>query len=181
MSNRQQGFTLIEVLLVVLLIGIVSGIVLLAATPNDSSRLVASESERLAEILTLAAEQAINDNRQLGLMLDDKGYRFVSFDDKTRQWLAVPDSLFAPYELPSNISIHVLKDDNSKLLALNPQDKTSDKQVLTPQVLFLSSGETSAVELEISAQDGGDPQTVSLDDLGVVSLSTDDKKNEAAQ
>jgi hypothetical protein len=77
----------------------------------------------------------------------------------------------------------VLKDDNSKLLMLNPQDKDkkSDKQVLTPQVLFLSSGETSAVELEISAQDGGDPQTVSLDDLGVITLSTDDKKDETAK
>ena len=179
--NRQQGFTLIEVLLVVLLIGIVSGIVLLAASPNDSSRLVASESERLAEVLNLVAEEAVNNNEQMGMLLDDNGYRFVSFDDKTQQWLPASNSLFAPYELPPVMSIHLLKDDASKTLVLtdkNNQDKGMvDKQVLTPQVLFLSSGETSAVVLELSAQDG-EPQTVSLDDLGTITLSTDDSRAE---
>lgn len=183
--NRSQGFTLIEVLLVVLLIGIVSGIVLLAATPNDSSRLVASESERLAEVLNLAVEEAINNNEQMGMMLDDKGYRFVNFDEKTRQWLPVANGLFAAYELPAPISIHILKDDTSKTMLLTDKENgKSDKQVLTPQVLFLSSGETSAVVLELSAPDG-DPQTVSLDDLGAISLSTDDQstddKNEQAR
>lgn len=170
--NRQQGFTLIEVLLVVLLIGIVSGIVLLAASPSDSSRLVASETERLAQVLSLAADEAVNDNQQLGLMLDEKGYSFVSFDEKTRQWLPDDNPVFAPYELPSTVSIHLLKDDNSKTMLLSPQDKDKDKQVLTPQALFLSSGETSAVVLELSAQDG-ESQTVSLDDLGIITLSTD--------
>ena len=77
--KKSHGFTLIEVLLVVLLIGIVSGIVLLAASPNDSSRLVASETERLAQALSLAIDEAVSENQQLGLMLDEKGYRFFVF------------------------------------------------------------------------------------------------------
>ena len=46
--------------------------------------------------------------------------------------------------------------------------------MLTPQVVLLSSGETSSVILEFSAQDG-DPQTLTLDELGSITLSTDDK------
>jgi general secretion pathway protein H len=74
--KKSQGFTLIEVLLVVLLIGIVSGIVLLAASPNDSSRLIASETNRLAEAISLAADEAVSENQQLGLMLMKKVIAF---------------------------------------------------------------------------------------------------------
>lgn len=173
--QKSQGFTLIEVLLVVLLIGIVSGIVLLAASPNDSSRLIASETDRLAEALTLAADEAVSENQQLGLMVDEKSYRFLTFDDQTRQWLASDNPLFAPYELPPNISLHVLKDDASKTLVVTTQNqKKQEKESLNPQVVLLSSGETSSVILELSAQDG-DPQTLTLDELGSITLSTDDK------
>ena len=173
--KKSQGFTLIEVLLVVLLIGIVSGIVLLAASPNDSSRLIASETNRLAEAISLAADEAVSENQQLGLMLDEKSYRFLSFDDQTRQWLPSDNPVFSPYELPPNISLHILKDDASKTLALTTQDsKKQDKESLMPQVVLLSSGETSSVILEFSAQDG-DPQTLTLDELGSITLSTDDK------
>ncbi len=179
--TKQRGFTLIEVLLVVLLIGIVSGIVLLAATPNDSSRLVASETERLAEALSLAADEAVSDNQQLGLMLDEKGYLFLTFDDTTRQWLPSTNPAFTAYELPPNISVHLLKDDTSKELALKPKEQAKrDQEGLKPQVLLLSSGETSSVVLEFSADDG-QPQTLSLDELGTITLSTDDNNEKPAQ
>ena len=71
--------------------------------------------------------------------------------------------------------MHILKDDASKTLALTTQDsKKQDKESLMPQVVLLSSGETSSVILEFSAQDG-DPQTLTLDELGSITLSTDDK------
>ncbi len=179
--KKSHGFTLIEVLLVVLLIGIVSGIVLLAASPNDSSRLVASETERLAQALSLATDEAVSENQQLGLMLDEKGYRFLDFDEQTKQWLPSSNPVFAPYELPVNVSLHVLKDDASKTLAINPKEQAKrDQEGLVPQVILLSSGETSAVILELSAQDG-EPQTLTLDDLGAITLSTDDKNEPPIQ
>ncbi|HNN29245.1 MAG TPA: type II secretion system minor pseudopilin GspH, partial [Agitococcus sp.] len=85
-ARQQQGFTLIEVLLVVLLIGIVSGIVLLAASPNDSSRVVATETERLAEVLVLASEEAINNNQQMGLLFDERSYRLMVLDETNQRW-----------------------------------------------------------------------------------------------
>ena len=176
--KKSHGFTLIEVLLVVLLIGIVSGIVLLAASPNDSSRLVASETERLAQALSLAIDEAVSENQ----LLDEKGYRFLDFDEQTKQWLPSNNAVFAPYELPTNISLHVLKDDSSKTLAINPKEqaKRDEEKGLVPQVILLSSGETSAVILELSAQDG-EPQTLTLDDLGAITLSTDDKNEPPPQ
>jgi hypothetical protein len=76
----------------------------------------------------------------------------------------------------------VLKDDTSKTLAINPKEqaKRDQEERLVPQVILLSSGETSAVILELSAQDG-EPQTLTLDDLGAITLSTDDKNEPPLQ
>jgi general secretion pathway protein H len=179
--KTSHGFTLIEVLLVVLLIGIVSGIVLLAATPNDSSRLVASETDRLAQAISLATDEAVSENQQLGLMLDEKSYRFLVFDEQTKQWLMSDNPALTSYDLPSNLSLHVLKDDTSKTLAMTAHDQSKrDKSTLTPQVVLLSSGETSSVILELSAQDGT-PQTLTLDELGKITLSTDEKHEPPTQ
>ncbi|WP_170106979.1 type II secretion system minor pseudopilin GspH [Agitococcus lubricus] len=172
--TTSRGFTLIEVLLVVLLIGIVSGIVLLAATPNDSSRLVANETERLADILALAIDESISDNEQIGVLIEETGYRFLSFDEKTRQWLPSTNSLLVDYELPSSLSIHINKQDNTKKMSLA---KDSKKDVLQPQILLLSSGETSAVELELSAEDGS-KQSLILNELGFIQLSTDSNEQQ---
>lgn len=174
MHNQQRGFTLIEVLLVVLLIGIVSGIVLLAASPNDSSRVVAAETERLADVLTLASEEAVNNNQQLGLLFDDKTYRFLVLDEQTQQWQDSPEKLFTVYELPSVVSLHLLKDDTTKVFVL--EDDKTKKQTITPQVLFLSSGESSAVVLEIASEDGN-RQQILLDDLSTVSVRTQTEVN----
>ena len=76
----------------------------------------------------------------------------------------------------------MLKDDSSKTLAINPKEqaKRDEEKWLVPQVILLSSGETSAVILELSAQDG-EPQTLTFDDLGAITLSTDDKNEPPLQ
>lgn len=169
MYQQQRGFTLIEVLLVVLLIGVVSGIVLLAASPNDSSRVVATETERLADVLTLASEEAVNNNQQLGLLFDERHYRFLVLDEQNQQWRDSSEVLFGVYELPSVVKLYLLKDDASKAFVL--EDDETKKQAMTPQVLFLSSGESSAVVLEIASEEGN-RQQILVDDLSTVTVRT---------
>lgn len=169
MKRQTQGFTLIEVLLVVLLIGIVSGIVLLAASPNDSSRVVAAETERLAEVLILASEEAINNNQQIGLLFDERSYQFLVLDEQTQRWQNSTDPLFSTYELPEVVNLHLLKDDKDKVVVLDKDKNKEDKQAISPQLLFLSSGESSSVVLEIASQDGNQQQ-ITVDDLSAVTI-----------
>lgn len=170
---NQQGFTLIEVLLVVLLIGIVTGIVLLAASPNDSSRVVSSEAERLADVLSLASDEAVNNNQQIGLLLDEKSYYFVILDEQSQTWEASSEPLFSLHELEPNVSLHLLKDDAQKVVVLDSnKDEGNEKKAVTPQVLLLSSGESSSVVLELASEDGSQ-QRIVVDDLGTVTLNPD--------
>jgi len=172
-QKNQQGFTLIEVLLVVLLIGIVTGIVLLAASPNDSSRVVSNEAERLADALNLASDEAVNNNQQMGLLLDEKSYYFVTLDEQSQTWEASSEPLFSLHELAPTVSLHLLKDDSQKVVVLDSnKDKDNEQQAITPQVLLLSSGESSSVILELASEDGSQ-QKIVVDDLGTVTLNPD--------
>ncbi|HQV23891.1 MAG: type II secretion system minor pseudopilin GspH [Moraxellaceae bacterium] len=175
-TSTQQGFTLIEVLLVVLLIGVVSGIVLLAASPNDASRVVANEAERLADALSLASEEAVNNNQQIGLLFDEKSYYFLTLDEDEQKWLVSNEVAFAQHELAPVVSLHLAKDDTQKVMALD-KDPKDTQQALTPQVLFLSSGESSSVVLELVSEDGSQ-QKIVVDDLGTVTLNPDEQSNE---
>jgi general secretion pathway protein H len=147
-----MGFTLIEVLLVVLLIGVVSGIVLLAASPNDASRVVATEAERLADALSLASEEAVNNNQQIGLFFDEKNYYFLVLDEQSQKWEASDDAAFSSYELPPVVSLHLIKEDNQKSIVLEAiKIKNNEEQThYTTSTYCYLSGESSSVILELA-------------------------------
>lgn len=179
--KKQHGFTLIEVLLVVLLIGVVSGIVLLAASPNDASRVVATEAERLADALSLASEEAVNNNQQIGLFFDEKNYYFLVLDEQSQKWEASDDAAFSSYELPPVVSLHLIKEDNQKSIVLeDTHDKEQKEQTLSPQLLFLSNGESSSVILELVSDDNSQ-QRIVVDDLGTITLNPEANANEKSQ
>lgn len=165
-----RGFTLIEVLLVVLLIGVVSGLVLMAASPSDPARLVVSEADRLEEAISLAQDTAVSDNVQLGLMATDEGYSFLEYDDASRQWLPSRNEAFTPYKLPEEISLTISAAEAkpggspSQPSAIPLQDNNR-KDSPKPQVLLLSSGESTAARLSITAEKVP-PEILALDDIG---------------
>src|SRR5690625_3085555 len=77
--HGQRGFTLIEVLIVLLIIGVIVGLAALAFRDNRADEL-AREAQRLRAVLALASEEAIVKSRELGLRFDADGYRFFVLD-----------------------------------------------------------------------------------------------------
>ena len=81
MPSRQagriaRGFTLIEVMVVMVIIGIVLGMVSLNAIPSPRQNLEA-EAQRLALLLQLARDEAIVRNRLVAFEADSQQYRFL--------------------------------------------------------------------------------------------------------
>lgn len=170
-----SGFTLLEVLMVVLVVGILSAVVLLGLNPGGPERRLNDEAERLASLLSLASSEAVMQNREYGLSLGEAGYRFICLDEKTQRWSpCAEDSLFREYELPEGLEVRVLSDRRLQL----PGARTSSQSLsleeqkaaeLQPDVLLLSSGEASPAELEIRVAD--DPSLrveVRVDEIGRV-------------
>lgn len=87
--RRQRGFTLVELLAVLVVIGIALGMVSLKAAPSQAQALQ-GEAQRIALLLQLARDEAIVRNRQVAFEADPERYRFLVRDE--RQWQAVTDS-----------------------------------------------------------------------------------------
>ncbi|GAA4502586.1 type II secretion system minor pseudopilin GspH [Pseudaeromonas paramecii] len=86
MPRRQTGFTLIEIMLVVVILGCAVGIAILSLPGMGSQGKVQdlrSESERLLATVQLAAEQSVLEGRTLGLRVDEHGYQFLIRRTKT--------------------------------------------------------------------------------------------------
>lgn len=73
-----MGFTLVELMVVIAIIGVAAGAVLLSMP--DPRPTLAVEAERFAARLTLAREEAVMTNRPVALRAEAAGYGFESFD-----------------------------------------------------------------------------------------------------
>jgi general secretion pathway protein H len=78
-ARHEQGFTLLELLVVIVILGIAAGMVSLSAVPSEE-RLLATESDRLAALFRLAQNEAKVSGRPLTWEADTHGYRFLSAD-----------------------------------------------------------------------------------------------------
>ena len=75
-QRASRGFTLIEVMVVMVIIGIVLGMVTLNAIPSPRQNLQA-EAQRLALLLQLARDEAIVRNRLVTFEANPERYRFL--------------------------------------------------------------------------------------------------------
>ena len=103
-KGRIRGFTLIEVLVVVLLMVIVLGMVGLKLGGNDG-RAVRQETNRLAALLLTAQQEAILQGRVLALALETHGYEFQGLNEKNKFVALTRDAMLRPRELPDAMTI----------------------------------------------------------------------------
>lgn len=86
------GFTLLELLVVLVIAGLTLGMVSFNAMPSERQVLV-KESQRIALLLQLARDEAIVRNRPIAFQADDQGYRFLMREENIWQALTNDDLL----------------------------------------------------------------------------------------
>jgi len=74
-----KGFTLLEVMLVVLIIGIVTSLAVYSMTPVGPSRKAKSEAQSLMAAIDYAQQRAILSHQPYGLVINDYGYQFYIY------------------------------------------------------------------------------------------------------
>ena len=106
------GFTLIEILLVITIMGLTAGLVTVLVRPDDRGPLQI-EAERLAQLLTLAATESRLTGRSLGWTADANGYRFWRLRPDAG-WMEIRDSeVLRARTLPAGMMISGLRVENS--------------------------------------------------------------------
>jgi general secretion pathway protein H len=75
-SHRHQGFTLLELLVVLVIVSILLGAVALNAIPGNG-QLLQDDAQRIALLLQAARDEAIVRNRAIAFEIDEQRYRFL--------------------------------------------------------------------------------------------------------
>jgi len=103
-----RGFTLIEVLVVMLIIAVVVGLVgvQLARGPEDQVR---EQSEHLAVLLNAARQEAILQGRVFAFSGERDSYRFLRLERDGRLKPTADDDLLRAQRLPSGIVIETIQ------------------------------------------------------------------------
>jgi general secretion pathway protein H len=92
--SRHAGFTLLELLVVLVIVGITLGIISFNAMPSPRQALQ-NEAQRIALLLQLARDEAIVRDRAIAFEVDAEGYRFLQREEKS--WQPLPsDDLLRP-------------------------------------------------------------------------------------
>ena len=161
----QQGFTLIEVMLVIVLIGVMVSAVQFSFSGNKPEQLLEQNSARFAGIFDVAAEYGLLNNVELGLFIEENSYQFLGYDGVS--WSPIADNpLFEVYTLPEGIEITLQLDDlpieapqlfDSSVLINEDEEESftddAEKKKTIPQVYMLSGGDITPFSLTFSLAD----------------------------
>lgn len=141
-SLANTGFTLLELLVVLLIIGI--SVTFITLTIDTRSGDVEIEAKRLAALLNLAQEEAILNGREYALQFDAKGYSFLELAGS--KWKEIEeDDVLRKRNLPEGIDIElVLEGEEVDMISA---ENTFDEGVAPPRIYLLSSGEFTPYEI----------------------------------
>ena len=153
--RRSAGFSLIEILVVIVIIGIVLSIAILSVSLVGGDKAIREEAQRMMALLDVARDESMLQGREYGLEFMLGGYRFVELDPISGQWSEIiGDDTLRMRELPQELEIQLYIEDRPVILKPNPAQTERDESEMArgleryaPHVLIYSSGDLTPFEL----------------------------------
>jgi len=136
-TNKQVGFTLIEIMIVVTIVAILTGAAMMSF-PRDTNDLLKEEADRIHALLSLSQDEAILQSRELAVGFNETGYTFFALDNNT--WSVYDDDVFRARRLPADLLSQLYLEGIPIVL---------EKKLVKPQVFILSSGEMTPFIYEL--------------------------------
>jgi len=173
--SRCRGFTLIEILAVVVIIGVVSAVSVLAVNALGGRDPQGQSATRLAGLVQLAGENARLENLQYGLVVKPHRYEFVRLNGNN--WSPITnDPTFKARQLPAGLELSVTVQNAIQVplpgtagagaTARSPAaamaavsagggdssdaSATGNAQALHPQIAILSTGEMTPFTMRLT-------------------------------
>lgn len=166
-AGRCAGFTLLELMVVLVLVGIVFSFAMLSMGGDDVAELMEQEARRLETLLVLASDEAIIRGEELAMRFEDDGYEFMVL--AAEGWVAVSDGLLKDYRLPPGIELALdISED------LPAPDSKGEVDSTTPQVFILSSGEMTPFSVTFYSSSSRQQFHLTTTILGTVDWEAED-------
>ena len=165
--DQKRGFTLLEVMLVLLLMGLAAGYVVFNVVGVNQTDRLEQQVRRFQVVFDMAADYAVLNQLQLGVRVEEeKGeYLFMILDEEDKWRLLEQTDTFQSYEIPEPFAMELTLDDlpwdtDESFFSDGVFDEElsvsddgveigneEDKPLPPPQILILSSGDITPFSL----------------------------------
>ncbi|MDH3510557.1 MAG: type II secretion system minor pseudopilin GspH [Gammaproteobacteria bacterium] len=200
--RKMSGFTLLELLVVVFIIGILSTLFTLSVGLTGSDRELETETDRLIAVVQLASDEAVMQGRELGMRFYPDGYEFATFQEDFVEYYDIDESdeteerdrsewnvlsnedLLGQRSLPEGILLELEIDGRSIVLDrhdANDRDDENDQddengnseRDYQPQIRLFSSGDVSPFLVHLRRTFENKGVQIEFDAQGMVEVTKD--------
>ena len=171
--NQAPGFTLVEILVVLIIVSVMSGIVVTSLPSSFQNSDFDEESLRLKTVIELIREESLTRASEYGLKTDKDNYSFFVYNEIEQNWTQLNTKPYAEHKLGYGILLKTSIEDNELILTDEEDEESSVPKA--PRILLLSSGEMTPFEITIAL---GRDKTRTLVSDGYSELAWQDELDE---
>jgi general secretion pathway protein H len=153
-----RGFTLLEIMVVVAIIGLFVGITVLSTDIVNFERRLEQEADRLDTIISFAADEAVLQSRDFGIFVCEDSYHFFVYDYDLAEWLPYGVVPFETRRVAEDMLIRLSLEDREVVLEPEDEfflpdmtvelDEDDLDELPDPQIIILASGEITPFRME---------------------------------
>jgi general secretion pathway protein H len=152
-AARSRGFTLIEIMVVVVIIGVITAVFIVTFTSGWHDEQIEREAQRLEALFDYVREQAELQTRDYGFRVNDREYSFVVYDVIANQWRPVEeDDSLRVRQFPEGIEPSIVVDGRKIVLDANKKEIED----FAPTILVFANGDLSSFEVLLAREGGGE-------------------------
>ena len=171
--NQASGFTLVEILVVLIIVSVMSGIVVTSLPSSFQNSDFDEESLRLKTVIELIREESLTRASEYGLNTDKDNYSFFVYNEIEQNWTQLNTKPYAEHKLGYGILLKTTIEDNELILTDEEDEESSVSNA--PRILLLYSGEMTPFEITIAL---GRDKTRTLVSDGYSELAWQDELDE---
>jgi general secretion pathway protein H len=172
---RNKGFTLVEILVVVVIMAVVIALAVLSIGTTGRDSQLDEESRRIQGLIDILHERALLEGRDFGVRIESTGYEFAVYNADRDRWLTLNDEQeFRHRELPKGVRFQLQLDSVDIVLKPVERDALNDRPPPPPQLAIAASGDGTPFKLTLTREATQARASVNGDAFGKTTRVTSD-------